>query len=357
MATQTHSFKITQVTQETEDTQSYVLVPLDPEKFTYRAGQFLTFLFEINGRKIRRPYSIATAPEIDKDIRILVKRIPNGEISRYIHDNWQVGHTVTSIDPSGKFVLDNITSTQRDLFLLAAGSGISPIMGILKEALHKYPNTHIKLYYSNKNAEQTIFYNEINQLVKTFPERLKVEYLFSESKFLLRARLNKLLLEELVSTHMRFSKEDALAYTCGPYDYMQFCEIVLRYMGFQNTHIKKEIFVVPEDEGDDDDSTQKAFDIKDKSPREVEVHIHKQVYTFTVNFPDSILDAALKNNIELPYSCRAGQCSTCSTKCISGEVVMSFNAVLTEREEKNGQILTCKGHPVSKKIILDYDNN
>lgn len=350
-----HSFKITKVVQETEDTRSYTLQPSSTESIPYIAGQFLTFLFNINGRQLRRPYSIASAPSQDKELKILVKRIPNGEVSRYIHETWQVGTEVYSVAPAGKFTLDATTSQKRDIFLVAAGSGISPIIGIIKEALYSQPQSHVKLFYSNRNTAQTIFLEELNLLQKDFPERLLIEYLHSESKFLNKARLNRFLLEELIAKNLKYEISNALFYTCGPYDYMQLCEIVARYVGFDKANIKKEIYTVPEDEGDDDAETVQSFSLEDRSAKEVEIHKDGKVFNIKVAFPQSILDAALQENIELPYSCRAGQCSSCATKCISGKVLMSYNAVLTDRDEQNGYILTCKGHPVSNKVILSYD--
>jgi ring-1,2-phenylacetyl-CoA epoxidase subunit PaaE len=225
----------------------------------------------------------------------------------------------------------------------------------MKEALYTQPKSHIKLFYSNRNTAQTIFLEELNALQKEFPERLLIEYLHSESKFLNKARLNRFLLEELIAKNLKYEKANALLYTCGPYDYMQLCEIVARYIGFDKTNIKKEIYTVPEDEGDDDAETVQSFSIADRSAKEVEIHKDGKVFNIKVAYPQSILEAALQENIELPYSCRAGQCSSCATKCISGKVLMSYNAVLTDRDEENGYILTCKGHPISDKVVLSYE--
>lgn len=349
-----YKYKITEVTLETEDTRSYTLVPLQ-ENIPYKAGQFISFQFTIHGKTLRRPYSIASAPSVDPYIKILVKRIPNGAVSRYIHEHWSVDTEVEALEPAGKFTLDNSIQEPRDIFLVAAGSGISPIMSILKEALYTMPKSHIKLFYSNRNISQTIFLKELNQLLLDFPERLTIEHLHSESQFLQKARLNRFLLEELVHKNMKYGLTEALFYTCGPYDYMQLCEIVARYLGFDKANIKKEIYTVPEDEGDDDAETSKVFSLDDRSPKEVEIHWKGQQYRIQVAFPQSILEVALENNIELPYSCRAGQCSSCATTCTSGKVVMSYNAVLTEKDEKNGLVLTCKGHPTTDKVVLDYD--
>lgn len=351
-----NQFTITYINRLTEDTYEYGLRP--NSIFSYKAGQFLTFILNISGKTVRRPYSIATAPGIDDNLKVIVKRIPNGEASRFIQDTWKVGDVVETQAVSGKFVQHISKDKPADLFLLAAGSGIAPILGLLKEALFNYPNTNIKLYYSNKNASLTIFYAELNALHIQFPERLKIEYLFSESKFLQKARLSKALLAEYVSRDMKFNSEDALFYTCGPYDYMLLIQITLKAMGFDPLKIKREVFVVPEDEGDDDDENAgkvKLIAMEDKSPRNVEIHLSGKIHYLTVNYPDSILAAAEKAELDLPYSCHAGRCSTCMATCKSGEVVMSYNQVLTANDEKKGLVLTCTGHPVSKKVVLWYE--
>lgn len=351
-----HQFTITYINRPTEDTCEYGLKPVG--NFSYKAGQFLTLILNIAGKIVRRPYSIATAPTVDGNLSIVVKRIANGEASRYIQDTWKVGYTVESLEANGKFTQQVTNERPADLFLMAAGSGIVPIMGLLKEALFHYTGTHIKLYYSNKNAGMTIFYNELNALQAEFPGRLKIEYFFSESKFLQKARLSKALLDEYVNRDMRFHPDDALFYTCGPFDYMLLCQITLKAMGFAADKIKREVFVVPEDEGDDDDETAgqvKLIDMDDKSPRIVEISLGGIHHELIVNYPDSILTAAEKAGLDLPYSCHAGRCSACMVTCKSGQVVMSYNQVLTANDEKRGLVLTCTGHPVSPKVVLAYE--
>jgi ring-1,2-phenylacetyl-CoA epoxidase subunit PaaE len=351
-----HQFTIAYINKPTQDTYEYGLKPLGD--FTYKAGQFLNFVLNISGKIVRRPYSIATVPQIDEIIKVVIKRIPNGEASRFIQDTWAVGDVVESLEASGKFVQVASKDKPIDLFFLAAGSGITPIMGLLKEALYLYPETHIKLYYSNKNVSQTIFYDELNALNAQFSDRLKIEYFFSESKYLQKARLSKALLSEYVNRDLLFNPEDALFYTCGPFDYMLLCQITLKAMGFEAGNIKREVFVVPEDEGDDDDENAgqvKLIHMEDKSPRLVQISLQGKSYDLIVNYPDSILAAAEKAGIDLPFSCHAGRCSACLATCKSGEVVMSYNQVLTDNDEKKGLILTCTGHPVSKKVVLVYE--
>lgn len=345
---QTTFFTIKKKTQETHDTVSYLLEPVLPHEFKYMAGQFLTFIFRHKNGDLRRSYSLFTDPTSDKLPGILVKRISNGEISRYLHDNWKEGDVVESLPASGRFTLPKIEKERpRDIFLFAAGSGISPLFGILKSILKNNAKDHVHLFYSNHSLADAIFYEQLEELEKRFPDHLSVDHFFSDAKRLEKARLSRMLIEQLVPERLSFEKEDALFFTCGPYGYMQMIEIVLITMGFNKSAIRKETFVIEK-------PAQPHYEPEDKSAKEVSLKFKNHQYDIVVQFPDTILDTALKQGLPVPYSCRAGRCSTCFAKCVEGKVEMSYNEVLTEKDEALGYVLTCTGHPVSKKVVLQF---
>jgi ring-1,2-phenylacetyl-CoA epoxidase subunit PaaE len=337
------SFRIHKVHAETSEAIRYDLLPL--EKFDYKAGQFLTFVLHIHGKEVRRSYSLSSTPGVDEYASITVKRIPNGEVSRYIQDYWKEGDIVDSLPALGRFVLEKSNGKPRDIFLIGAGSGITPLMGLMKDALYHEPECHVKLFYSNRNLPSAIFYNSINSLKEKFETRLEIEHFFGDSKYLERARLNKNLLEELVTKHLRFAKQQAVFYLCGPHYFMQMAEIVLKTMGFDKNNIRKEIFA-------DSGEVLKKFELEDKTPKEVTIYLGKEMHKITVHYNESILDAALKNKIAMPYNCRAGKCSACFAKCTQGKVVMSYNEVLTQRDEAQGYVLTCTGHPLTNDVVI-----
>ncbi len=343
---QTVFFSIRRIEVIAKETIFYELQPVGSETFTYQAGQFLTFLFRHSKGELRRSYSLCTYPEVDAYPAILVKRIPNGEISRHIQDYWKVGDVVESLPPSGRFVLE-AAKRPRDLFLLAAGSGISPLMGLMKQVLHTEPETNVHLFYSNQNAEQTIFYQELKEEQQKHANRLHVELFLSESKYLERARLNRNLLEKLVDTRLQYAKEDAAFFVCGPYIYMQMVEIVLITLGFAKESIRKETFIIPK-------AAEPQFELEDKSAKEVRLTFQGKTYDIVVPYPQNILSVALEQGISLPYSCRAGRCSACVAKCLEGKVAMSYNEVLTEKDEQRGYVLTCTGHPISQEVVLEF---
>lgn len=321
--------------------------PLD-----YKAGQFLSLIFKHNGREVRRSYSLFSSPLVQEPIAIAVKLIENGEISRLIHHQIKVGDLVDIAPPNGKFVFEPSTAVQRTIFLFAAGVGITPLFAILKTALLAEPTAKVVLIYSSRSADETLFLTEIAEWQVKFPAQLKVIHLFSNSKNLMRARLNRFLITELVTAELMFNKSDAIFYTCGPVDYMDMCRISLLGAGFQPHQVKRETFVLPEDEVDEDDATAKVVDTNDYT---VNLHFRGMVHHLLVPYPKRILDVALAHKIDLPYSCSGGVCSTCAATCVSGGVKMTYNEVLTDEELAHGRVLVCTGRPVVNDTTIVWD--
>jgi ring-1,2-phenylacetyl-CoA epoxidase subunit PaaE len=317
---------------------------------TYSAGQFLTFIFYIRGRELRRSYSLCSSPDVDEPLSIAIKRIENGEISRLLHHKTAVGDVLTALQPNGIFTYQPAEHLQRTVFLFAAGVGITPLMSIVKTALVRETLSRLVLIYSNRSASDTLFYNELNELQAQYPERFKIVYAFSQSQDLRLSRLNVSLIERMVEEHLMFDQKDALCYTCGPIDYMVTCRIVLLRLGFSIDQIKRETFVLPEDETDEDDTTEKI--IKDTNTYSVILKYRDDVHELQIPYSRTILQVALENKIDLPYSCRAGICSTCTATCTAGHVRMDYNEVLTDQEIAAGRVLVCTGHPTENDTAI-----
>ena len=316
----------------------------------YDAGQFLTFVFNIRGREVRRSYSLCSSPDANEPMSIAIKRIENGEISRLLHHKTSVGDVLTALPPNGIFTYTPNELLSRTIFLFAAGVGITPLFAIIKTALIREKLSKIVLVYSNRAAADTLFYNELNQLQAQYPERFNLIYAFSQSKNLLKARLNVGLIERTVEDHLEFDQEDALCYLCGPIDYMVTCRIVLLKLGFDIFQIKRETFVLPEDEADDDDTTEKV--VKDTNTYSVILNFKGVEHYLQVPYNKTILNAALELKIELPYSCKAGICSTCTATCTNGHVRMDYNEVLIDQEIAAGRVLVCTGHPTENDTTI-----
>nr|WP_226904850.1 ferredoxin--NADP reductase [Pedobacter schmidteae] len=324
--------------------------PVEGEKPKYQAGQFLTLVFEVSGKELRRSYSLCSSPDVDEPLSIAIKRVENGEISRLLHHKTAVGDILTAVEPNGRFSYEPETNLQRTVFLFGAGVGITPLFSILKTALVREIHTKVILVYSNRSAAQTLFYTELNKWQEEYPDRFKIVYVFSQSQNLLMARLNGPLIERLVAENLEFEKKETLLYTCGPIDYMDVCRITLLNLGFDQSQIKRETFVLPEDEVDEDDATEKK--IKHTNTYNVILNFKNNIYHLAVPYNQTILDAALANKINLPYSCHAGICSTCTASCIKGGVEMDYNEVLMDDEIATGRVLVCTGHPTEDGTTL-----
>lgn len=337
---------ITGIRQETLNVKTFFLQAVDGGKFDYKAGQFITFLLTINGEEVRRSYSFSSSPSLNEPISITIKRQPNGIISRWIFDTWHPGTELQALPAAGMFVIAYQSAVRRDIFLIAAGSGITPIYSLLKEILLQEPYSFITLIYSNHSRNQAIFYDELILLQYKHSSQLHIEFLFSNHQQILQARLSSTSLKILLDKYIKFEKKDALIYTCGPFDFMQMVQIVALTHGFESKNIRREIFTLP-------DITAAQSNYIDNTDYTITLILSNTSYPLFVPHQKSILTAALDNGIELPYSCRAGRCSSCRAKLLQGKVQMHYNEVLTEEDEANGLILTCTGHPVSDNVIIE----
>lgn len=328
------------------------LAPINGIMPAYEAGQFLTVVFQVNNKEIRRSYSICSSPVLKEPLSIAVKLVENGEISKNLHHKTAIGDIFTALDPAGIFTYTPVPDIKRTVYLFAAGVGITPVFSILKTALTAENNSKIVLIYSNKSKDNTLFLEELDHWQTLYPTRFKLIYLFSDNKRLQFARLNGFLIHDLVESNLEFDKSDALCYTCGPIDYMVMCRISLLAMGFRLDQIKKETYFIPEDEMDEDDMTAK--EVRDKNTYTVILDYNKNTYQLEVPYYKRILQVALEHNINVPYSCRAGICSTCVATCTSGGVKMDYNEILTDQEIQQGRVLICTGHPTSNNTRIVF---
>lgn len=344
--------RVISVTKQPTEVIKIQFETLNEEILSYQAGQFLTLVFQVNGRELRRSYSFCSSPDVDEPIAIAVKLVENGEISRFIHHQLQEGDVVEIVEPNGQFIYQLNTKLKRAIFLFAAGVGITPLLSILKTALIKEDNSKIVLIYSSRSADNTLFADEIANLAAVYPNRLTVIHLYSNAKNLLRARLNGTLINQLVRSEMVFERDDAVFYTCGPVDYMDVCRITLLSSGIKPFQIKRETFVLLADEIDEDDGTEKVVD---KRTYSVILHFRGATHHLQVPYPKRILDVALENKINLPYSCSGGVCSTCTATCTKGKVRMDYNEVLTDDEVARGRVLVCTGHPTENGTTIVWE--
>ena len=344
--------RIDKIIYQPGDNITLQLKPVDAEYPKYLAGQFLSLMFEGKHKEIRRSYSFNSSPDVDEPLAITVKRVENGEISRLLHHKTVEGDILFAQEPQGMFGYEPEENLERDVFLFAAGVGITPLFSIMKTALVTEQKSKVTLVYSNRSVDDALFYGEIMQWQAQYPDRLKVVWVFSNSKNLMTARLNKFYIDKLIKEHLVFDRSNSLFYTCGPIIYMDLCRITLLGMGFDIKQIKRETFVLPEDEVDEDDGSEEK--VVDKNTYSVILNFKGETYNLDIPWPKRILDVALEHKIKLPYSCRGGVCSTCVANCTKGGVRMDYNEVLMDDELERGRVLVCTGHPTENGTTIEW---
>lgn len=350
--------QIKKIFRETDDAISLELENITGPLPAYEAGQFLTFLFNINGKELRRSYSLSSAPGIDPFLSVTIKRMENGEVSRYLFDHLREEDTLTSLYPTGRFTLNMDPPSQKDLFLIGGGSGITPLLSLLKAALRNMPRSRVILFYSNHRESSTIFYHRLNQLQARHPSHFFPVYFFSDPAYkkiresppvTIPGRITNALLEEMVDRFLQSEKEDAEFFLCGPASLMRMAQLTLTFMGFSGDQIRRENFVSP--------LITAPLQTHSGSTVTATATIRYRGKKYLLNIPagENILQAALDQGIMLPYSCRGGLCSACSAFCSKGKVSMLVNEVLTDRDIAEGRVLTCVGIPLTEELEINFD--
>jgi ferredoxin-NADP reductase len=343
-ATGTIALVIDEIRYSGKGVKLFYFTPGSSKAIRYKPGQYLTFLLSEEQSEIRRSYSLCSTPGIDLRLCIGVKRIDNGTFSRYLYDEVKAGDTLWTVGPGGVFVLPANIVEYKNVFFFAAGSGIIPVYSLLKACLRNYPALRIILIYSNSSPETTIFLEELKRLQDEFSTQLLVEFLFSNSKDLLRARLHPDMVRSLVYGQSNVDATGSLYYICGPEAYMRMCIFTLRGMGIPADEIKKEIFHT--------NRTRYKIDPPDKATRQVTIRMGAIEHQVKQEYPFTILQAARRAGLTLPYSCDAGRCGNCIAQCTSGKVWMSYNEVITDKELAQGYVLTCTGHAIDGDITI-----
>jgi ring-1,2-phenylacetyl-CoA epoxidase subunit PaaE len=323
-------FQIRDIIDEAAGMKTLVLERRNGEPVPYQAGQFLTLLFSFRGHDVRRSYSFSTAPAVDAYPAITVKRVANGEISRHLLDHLRVGGVLTALPPAGRFTLaDRDGSTPsgqegRELVFIAAGSGVVPVFSLLKAARAAQPGARLRVLTQQHDEASSPFRGPMAEMGLEWTENLTMR----------EGRLTKDRLEEW-ARDAGVVGGDALVFLCAPFDFMRMTQIVLRTMGVADDRIRREHFTTG--------PLPPAPPVFDATPKKVLVRGPVDL-EFVVTWPESILTAAIRQGIPLPYSCRAGRCSSCVAHRLRGHVRMTHNEVLTDKDLAEGLVLTCVGY-------------
>lgn len=347
--TKFYELAVRRVIAETPDARAYTLdVPTElQELFKHRAGQFLTFEIPFEGMQLKRSYSLASSVELGEAPYVVVKRVPDGRISNYFHEQVHVGSVLRVQPPAGRFVLKDARK-DAPLLLLAGGSGITPMMALLKTALLS-TERNIRLVYANRDLISIIYHQELTRLQARFLDRVEVVYhLDSERGYMTATDV----------AHTVRGWEDADAYICGPAAWMDVVDAQLQEAGFPSAHVHIERFVSPMDPDRQRPEVAEAMEAAATSldgPAEAEVISGGETFTVMVQPGESILEAIHREGYEVEHQCEEGYCGCCMARIVEGEVTMPLHDALTESEIEEGWILNCQAHPTTKKVVVDYD--
>ena len=339
-----HELEVCGVIQETADARSFVFAVPEPlsKDFEYQAGQFLTLEIPWESFHVQRAYSLSSAPESDPKLKVTVKRVDDGRVSNWLNTHLGVGDKVRVKPRAGRFVLA-ADERERPLVLFGGGSGITPVISLLKSALLGTPR-RMKMIYANRDAASVIFRDELHLLRRLFPKRVEVHHhLDSERGYMTPQDVKAL----------ATGWEDADFYVCGPGPYMDTVEAALEELGVANGRVHSERFVSAKDPDRVNDGPQAA--VADDVPEKVSMTISGKPYDVPYRKGQTLLEAALAANIEPDYQCEEGYCSCCMVKLIEGEVDMAVNDALSKQDIEKGWILTCQARPRTKRCKIDFD--
>ncbi len=352
-----HSLKIADVRRETADSVSirFEIPPSLKEAFAFEAGQHLTLKAEIGGEDIRRTYSVCVSP-FDDEIRIAVKQMPAGKFSSWANAALAVGQSIDVLPPMGRFVLPRGNGPAPHYVALSGGSGITPVISILKTVLQTKPQSRFTLLYGNRDSASIMFLEELAGLKNRYLDRLEV-YHFLENEAeeieLFNGRLDRAKCEEVLSTLVDVKASDAF-FICGPGPMMDAAEGVLRARGVAAESISIERFTTSalsaEQIARNEALQQKAAG----TTLSIVLDGRRAKVSFDAA-KGNILESVQAAGFAAPYACKSGVCTTCRAKVISGTVTMKKNYGLTEQEVAQGYVLTCQAVPTSDQVSLSYD--
>lgn len=310
----------------------------------YHAGQYITIVVKVDGKYLKRAYSLCTAPYEDL-FGITVKRVSSGVVSNFLNDSIQEGDKITVINPRGRFI---VRENYENLFLFGAGSGITPLFSILKDQLENAENK-IFLFYGNKTKEDTIYYYDLLELQQNYEDRLKIYWFFSREvtgEQYLKGRITPKLLEDY-NISLTKSKNTSAYYLCGPEKMIDSIGSYLGRIGINDKSIFFEKFYSGE--------KRPVLSVDINQITDAKVLLDDIEYSVKVKHSETIIDALIKMDIDAPYSCNQGNCSTCIARVIEGEVTMSKCETLDKDEIVDGYILACQAQPKTDTLFVSFD--
>ena len=350
MALHFHPLRVTSVERDTDDAM-VVGFEAPPEGFAFEPGQYLTLRAAVGGQELRRSYSICS----DRRLQVGIRRVDGGAFSTWVHEQLKPGDVVESYPPQGRFVLPS-SSEGRHVLLIAGGSGITPILAILTALLEREPTSRATLIYANRRTASTMFKEELEDLKNRFMTRLSLHLVFSREAVdapLYAGRLDAGKLSAFLAGPVPAASVDEV-FVCGPFEMNDQAEAALLGAGIPAGRIHIERFGTPDTLA----GKPAPHSVKPGDAPEARVTVIRDGLSREISFlatDPSLLDAAAREGMDVPFSCKSGVCSTCRCKLIEGQVRMDKNFALDKDEVANGFILSCQAHPLTERVVISFD--
>lgn len=332
------------------------------EQFSYISGQYLTLRFQLNGEEERRAYSLCSSPALDQDLAVAVKRVPKGLVSNHINDQLKAGDQVEVMPPEGHFVAEPQADEKKDYFLIGGGSGLTPLLSILKSIIELAPKSRVFLYYQNRTEESILFREELERLEKRYAGQLLVQHILSQPKtetsggfmgFFAKknrnwkgevGRIDAKKASRFIKEHQAADGRPVELYLCGPAGLMDAAQKAAKNLGIEQVH--REWFNA--------DETPKN-QVKAQANAKVYARIDGEDFEVVLQKKESILDGLRRVGADAPFSCMAGTCSSCMAKVEEGSVEMERCLALDEEEIAEGFVLSCQSKPTSPIVRINFD--
>lgn len=348
---QFHTLKIQSIDKQTVSAVSitFELPENLKDTFKFKSGQYITLKTTINNTEVRRDYSLCSSPK-SGILTVAVKEIKDGTFSAYANKTLKVGDTLEVGSPKGRFVFEPNDNKTKNIALFAAGSGITPVLSIIKCALEEEVNSKVLLIYGNKSTKDTMFFDQLLELHHIYKDRFDIQFVFSQvdADDAIFGRIEKSTVNYVIKNKYKHIEVDAY-YLCGPEGMIHTVKDVLTEHDVNEDRIHFELFKASKQ------STTESSVVSDGNT-EITITVDDETSTFKMSQKQTILEAALDEDLDAPYSCQGGICSSCIARVVEGEAEMRQNNILTDNEVAEGLILTCQAHPKTPKVIVDYDD-
>lgn len=345
-----YTLTVKEIVKETPDTITIVFDQPEP-RINYKAGQFLSLILNIEGKEVRRSYSLCSSPYVDEDLAVTVKRVEDGLVSNHLNDLAISGDKIKIQEPMGNFTTEFSIDKKRHIIMFGGGSGITPLMSIIKSTIYVEPDSIVTLIYANRNIDSIIFKDQLDKLQNDYEGRFRVIYILDDAPINWQGHsglLNHEMLNKLFERLPNWGLDKTVYLMCGPEGMMNNVQTLLDQLNIPPDKIFKESFVAGIIGKDD-----KKEDTEEIQTQDVTVVYDGEEYNFTVKPDSTILDTALDQDIDLPFSCQSGLCTACRGKLISGKVKMDEEEGLSESEMEQGYVLLCVGHPLTDDVKIE----